>query len=150
MSFDINKFRVATPKSARYARQLSRLRDDKKYTESIEKAVEGAIKNIHAQQSRSFVVYGEPQSGKTEMMICLTARLLDEGHKIIIVLLNDSVQLLNQNLDRFRRSTIDPAPKNFSEILDPSIAIGDSEWIIFAKKNSRDLEKLINKIGNGV
>ena len=147
MSFDINKFRIVTPKSARYARQLSRLRDDKKYTESIEKAVEGAVKNIRIQQSRSFVVYGEPQSGKTEMMICLTARLLDEGHKIIIILLNDSVQLLNQNLDRFRRSTIDPAPQNFSEILDPSIAIGDSEWIIFAKKNSRDLEKLINKIG---
>lgn len=146
-NFDINKFKIITPKSARYARQLSRLRDEKKYTESIEKAVEGAVKNIHAQQSRSFVVYGEPQSGKTEMMICLTARLLDEGHKIIIVLLNDNVQLLNQNLDRFRRSTIDPAPKNFSEILDPSIAIGDSEWIIFAKKNSRDLEKLINKIG---
>lgn len=146
-TFNISKFKTTNHKSARYARQLSRLRDDKRYTESIEKAVEGAISNIHAQQSRSFVVYGEPQSGKTEMMICLTARLLDEGHRIIVVLLNDSVQLLNQNLDRFRRSTIDPAPKNFSEILDPSIIIGDSEWIIFAKKNSRDLENLIKKIG---
>ena len=58
MSFDINKFRAIAPKSARYERQLNRLRDDKKYTESIEKAVEGAIKNIHDQQSRSFVVYG--------------------------------------------------------------------------------------------
>jgi len=148
MNFDINKFRVSTQKSARYARQLSRLHDEKKYTESIEKAVGGAVNNVHAQQSRSFVIYGEPQSGKTEMMICLTARLLDEGHKIIVILLNDSVQLLNQNLDRFRRSTIDPAPKNFSEILDRNIEIGNSEWIIFAKKNSRDLQKLINKIGN--
>lgn len=76
MSFDINKFKIATPKSARYARQLSRLRDDKKYTESIEKAVEGAVKNIRTQQSRSFVVYGEPQSGKTEMMICLLEQSL--------------------------------------------------------------------------
>lgn len=148
MTFDINKFKIVAPKSARYARQLSRLRDDKKYTESIEKAVEGAIKNIHAQQSRSFVVYGEPQSGKTEMMICLTARLLDEGHKIIVVLLNDSVQLLEQNLDRFRRSSIDPTPKNFGEILDKSVDIGNSEWIIFTKKNTHNLQELINKIGN--
>lgn len=145
--FDINEFNGEITKSARFDWQMSRLRDDKKYTKSIEKAVEGAIGNIHNKLSRSFVVYGEPQSGKTEMMICLTARLLDEGHKIIIVLLNDSVQLLNQNLDRFRRSTIDPAPINFSEIIDPNIVIGNSEWIIFAKKNSRDLEKLINKIG---
>ncbi len=148
MSFDIGKFKNVTPKGARYERQLSRLRDSGLYTESIEKAVEGAIKNINASQSRSFVIYGEPQSGKTEMMISLTAKLLDEGHKIIVILLNDSVQLLNQNLDRFRRSTIDPTPKNYSEILDPSIVIGNSEWIIFAKKNSRDLQKLINKIGN--
>ena len=145
--FDINKFKVIIAKNTRYARQLSRIRDDeKKYTESIEKAVDGAIKNIQNQQSRSFVIYGEPQSGKTEMMICLTARLLDEGHKIIIVLLNDNVPLLNQNLDRFRRSKIDPAPKNFSEILDRSVEIGNGEWIIFAKKNSKDLEKLINKV----
>lgn len=147
MIFNINKFKIQTPKKDRYDRQLNRLRDDKKYTESIEKAVEGAVKNIHAQQSRSFVIYGEPQSGKTELMVCLTARLLDEGHKIIIVLLNDSVQLLTQNLDRFRRSTIDPAPKDFKEIIDPNIEIGESDWIIFAKKNSHDLQKLINKIG---
>lgn len=148
MSFDIRKFRNIASKSSRYERQLSRLRDSGFYTDSIEKAVEGAIKNINTQQSRSFVIYGEPQSGKTEMMISLTAKLLDEEHRIIIILLNDSVQLLNQNLDRFRRSTIDPAPKNYIDIIDPSIAIGDSEWIIFAKKNSRDLQKLLDKIGS--
>ena len=147
MKFDISKFKVLSPKNTRYARQLSRLREDRKYTESIEKAVEGAIKNIKERKSKSFVIYGEPQSGKTEMMICLTARLLDEGHKIIVVLMNDSVQLLTQNLERFRRSTIDPTPNNFSEILDPSFVIGDNELVVFAKKNSRDLQKLINKIG---
>jgi len=147
-NFNINNFKVVTHKNTRYERQLSRLRDSNLHIECIEKAVDSAIKNIHDQQSRSFVIYGEPQSGKTEMMILLTAKLLDEGHKIIIVLLNDSVQLLNQNLDRFRRSTIDPAPNNFSEILDPDFIIGDSEWVIFAKKNSKDLQKLINKIGN--
>lgn len=82
------------------------------------------------------------------MMIALTSRLLDEGHKIVIVLLNDSVQLLNQNLERFRRSGIDPAPKNFSEILDPAVTVDGGEWVVFSKKNSKDLQKLIDKIGN--
>ena len=36
------------------------------------------------------------------MMIALTAKLLDEGKKIIVVLLNDSVQLLSQILSVFR------------------------------------------------
>jgi len=146
--FDIKKFKVDILNNTRYERQLNRVLKSGKHTECIEKAVNGAVKNINEGQSRSFVIYGEPQSGKTEMMISLTAKLLDEGHKIIILLLNDSVQLLSQNLDRFRRSAIDPAPNNYSEILDPSITIGDNEWIIFAKKNSKDLQKLINKIGS--
>jgi len=134
-------------KQTRYRRQLERISADKGYTENIEKAVEGAIKNIDA-NSRSFVIYGEPQSGKTEMMIALTARLLDHGFKIIILLLNDNVQLLTQNLERFRRSSIDPAPKNYTEIIDPLIDVDSSECIIFSKKNSGDLKQLINKIGN--
>lgn len=144
--FNIKDFTEPHPKSVRYQRRLDELKLAGRHTASIEKAVEAAVANIHKEQSRSFVIYGEPQSGKTEMMIALTARLLDEGHKTIIVLLNDSVQLLNQNLERFRRSDLDPAPKNFSEILDQSIEIGDNEWVIFSKKNSKDLQKLINKL----
>jgi hypothetical protein len=37
------------------------------------------------------------------MMICLTAKLLDEKHKIIVHLMNDSVDLLSQNLKRFQQ-----------------------------------------------
>jgi hypothetical protein len=146
MTFNIHDFTAPPQKTVRYQRRLEELKSLGRYTVSIEKAVEGAVTNIHKDQSRSFVIYGEPQSGKTEMMIALTARLLDEGHKLIIVLLNDSVQLLNQNLERFRRSGLDPAPRNFSEILDPSIEIGANEWVIFSKKNSNDLQKLINKL----
>lgn len=144
--FNIKDIKQKPRKHARYQRQIERVTGDKGYTQNIEKAVEESIRNIQA-GSRSFVIYGEPQSGKTEMMITLTARLLDEGHKIIVVLLNDSVQLLGQNLPRFQRSGIDPAPKNFSEILDPVVTIGDGEWVIFSKKNSKDLQKLIQKIG---
>lgn len=57
-------------------------------------------------------------------------------------------QLLEQNLERFLRSGLDPAPKKFSDILDPAVKIGDSKWIIFCKKNSGDLQQLLAKIGN--
>jgi len=144
--FNINDFKSTSAKTSRYERRISNLLEQKLDTTSIEKAVLSAINNIKDNKSNSFVIYGEPQSGKTEMMIALTARLLDEGHKILIVLLNDNVQLLNQNLERFKRSDIDPSPKNFNEILDPSIHIGENEWVIFCKKNSKDLQKLIYKL----
>ncbi len=144
--FDINDFTISPRKHARYLRRIEQLEHQGKYTDSIKAAVDAAIENITENGARSFVIYGEPQSGKTEMMIALTARVLDEGHKVVIVLLNDNVQLLNQNLERFKRSGLDPAPKNFNEILDPMISIGDSEWVIFCKKNSKDLQKLIDKV----
>lgn len=148
--FDINDFKssVIENKGFRYEKRIKELKNEGFYTDSIENAVRGAIENIHKHKTRSFVIYGEPQSGKTGMMIALTAKLLDEGHKIIVVLLNDSVQLLEQNLERFLRSGLDPAPKKFSEILDPSIQIGNSNWVIFCKKNSGDLQKLLTKIGD--
>jgi hypothetical protein len=144
--FDIGEFKNKLTKHARYRRQLERIVAKNSHTQNIETAVAGAIENLK-EGSRSFVIYGEPQSGKTEMMIALASQLLDSGNKIIIVLLNDSVQLLNQNLQRFLRSGIDPAPKNFSELLDPVVKIGNGEWIVFSKKNSKDLGKLIEKIG---
>jgi len=144
--FNIKDIKKKPRHNARYQRQIERITGEKGYVQNIEKAVEDSVRNIQA-GSRSFVIYGEPQSGKTEMMIALTARLLDEGNKIIVVLLNDSVQLLSQNLPRFQRSGIDPAPKNFSEILDPVVTIGQGEWVIFSKKNPKDLQKLIQKVG---
>jgi hypothetical protein len=143
--FDINDF--VPSGAARYERRISHLQAQDFYTDSIESTVNGAIENIATQDARSFVIYGEPQSGKTEMMIALTARLLDEGAKIIIVLMNDSVQLLEQNLERFLRSGLDPAPKKFNELLDPSIDLRSGTWVIFCKKNAADLQKLIAKLG---
>jgi hypothetical protein len=145
--FDLNKFKGKPIKDARYSRMLDRLRSRGRYTYSIEKTIDEAIANLKREGVKAFVVYGEPQSGKTEMMIALTAKLLDQGTKVIVVLLNDNVQLLTQNLDRFRRSGLDPAPKNFNEILDPNVEIGENEWVIFCKKNSNDLQKLISKLG---
>lgn len=78
------------------------------------------------------------------MMIVLTAKLLDKGYTVVVVLLNDNVQLLQQNLDRFRQSDIDPTPADISEILEDNI--GDKTWIIFCKKNINDLNRLIEKL----
>ena len=126
-----------------YERQIRRVATKTGFTASIETTTKKALERIK-DGATSFVIYGEPQSGKTEMMICLTARLLDAGYRHIIVLVNDNVDLQNQNLLRFRRSQISPAPQSLQDIklaetpLKPNISS-----IIFCKKNKDDLEKLI-------
>lgn len=147
MNFDINKFRKPSRGSVEYERQLARLRDAGKDVRSIEAAVRGAVDNLRTNAGRSFVIYGEPQSGKTEMMICLTGKLIDEGYDFILHLLNDSVDLLNQNLGRFSSSGLAPAAKHFSDILDPAVQIKGHRHVVFCKKNGSDLRKLYEKIG---
>ncbi|MGY4500897.1 hypothetical protein ACVWYH_004828 [Bradyrhizobium sp. GM24.11] len=110
-------------------------------TSEIETTVEHAVENL-SKGTKSFVIFGEPQSGKTEMMIALNARLLDEKFDVIINLLTDSVDLLNQNLSRFRSAGLSPSPKQFSELPDDPKTLEGKQWVIFSKKNARDLEKL--------
>ncbi|HML27768.1 MAG TPA: Z1 domain-containing protein [Hyphomicrobium sp.] len=143
-TFDINRFKKSSA-SDQYERQLKRLRDDNKEVVSIEKAVRGAIDNLRA-GARSFVIYGEPQSGKTEMMICLTAKLIDDEYPFVLHLLNDSVDLLDQNLGRFKDSGLAPAARNFTEILDPAVQVKSGRHVVFCKKNANDLENLLEKI----
>ncbi len=145
MEFDLDSLKREAEVGNRYEKRLTALVNSGQEVDRIKGVVASAVENIHAGQ-KSFVIYGEPQSGKTEMMIALTAKLLDEGHKIIAVLLNDSVQLLGQNLERFQRSGLSPSPKKFSEVLPPEVVIGVRQWVIFCKKNGKDLQKLIQKI----
>jgi hypothetical protein len=146
-TFDIEKFTSGDQPRNQYQRQLQRLRDIGNSTECIELAVQGALKNLSGSNQKSFVIYGEPQSGKTEMMICLTAKLLDEGFHFIVHLLNDSVDLLGQNLGRFHNSGLAPSAQNFMEIIDPAIDVKAGPFIVFCKKNGNNLRDLINKIG---
>ena len=134
-------------KNNRYEVQLNRLRSQGFSTESIEKTVNQSSENIK-NGARSFAIYGEPQSGKTEMMIALTAKFLDQGHQIIIHLVNDNVELKDQNLQRLASSKITPSPKDFTEVIPPQVNIGKKQWIIFCKKNSSNLRDLIEKIDN--
>ena len=133
MAVDVSKLRAIAGQRDRYQTQLNRLKKQHKQTSCIEAAVSSAGETLQA-GTHSFVIYGEPQSGKTEMMICLTAKLLDDGHRIIIHLLNDSVQLLQQNLDRFQRSNLSPAARNFSDVIDPEYSFSTGFHVIFCKK----------------
>lgn len=145
--FDISNFTSGQSSRNQYQKQLQRLNSVGNSTECIEEAVQGALKNLSDGSQKSFVIYGEPQSGKTEMMICLTAKLLDDGYRFIVHLLNDSVDLLGQNLGRFHGSGLAPSAQNFIEIADPSIDVKTGQYVVFCKKNGGNLRDLINKIG---
>jgi hypothetical protein len=145
LNIDIEELRSIASKRNRYEGQLARIKKAKKQTSCIETAVHSASETLRT-GTKSFVIYGEPQSGKTEMMICLTAKLLDDGYRVIIHLLNDSVQLLQQNLDRFQRANLSPSAKNFSDVIDPDYSLDAGYHVIFCKKNASDLTKLNQKM----
>ena len=125
-----------------YDSRISHLKSKGVDTSSIEDTVQDTINNLRTTTSPSLVIFGEPQSGKTEMMIALNAKLLDEGYPIIVNLMTDSVDLLAQNLSRFRNSGLNPSPKQFSDLPDDPSRLKGRSWIVFCKKNARDLEKL--------
>lgn len=143
---DIQKFKNKAKLTDRYEKQLQRLQSAAIETTCIEKTVKETIVNLAATKTSPLVIYGEPQSGKTEMMISLTAKLLDDGHRIIVHLMNDSVDLLAQNLIRFKRSGLAPAPRSLSELLQTSDNETPQELVVFCKKNAKDLEKLIKRL----
>ena len=122
-----------------YTTQLRRVRSEGNQTDCIDMAVAEIMAKL---PSRALVVYGDPQSGKTEMMICLTARLLDAGEKLIVHLMNDSVDLLTQSLDRFKLAALAPAPRSASDLATSPLVHGQSA-VLFCKKNTKDLQKLI-------
>ena len=127
---NLDELKKIAERKNRYEYQIKRLASAKKQTSCIEEAVTKAAENIRSGK-KSFVIYGEPQSGKTEMMICLTGMLIDEGYSFVLHLLNDSVDLLDQNLGRFKESGLAPAARNFSEILDPAVKINGGQHVIF-------------------
>jgi hypothetical protein len=147
--FDINDYKnLNSLQGGQFTRRKEQLSAKHIQISCIEEAVDDAVANLKKHETRSFVIHGEPQSGKTEMMIALTARLMDEGYKIVIHLLNDNVSLLDQNLKRFKAAALAPAPVNFKDIIDKSVTIDNRPFIIFCKKNPSDLRKLIAKIGS--
>ena len=125
-----------------YEQRLQFLNNKGIKTTEIKSAVNGAISSFSSDEA--FVIYGEPQSGKTEMMIALNAKLLDDGCDVIINLLTDSVDLLNQSISRFQNAGLSPSPKVFDDLPLDHKSLDGKQWVIFCKKNARDLEKLLD------
>ncbi|MDA9550254.1 Z1 domain-containing protein [bacterium] len=112
----------------------------------IEKGIEDTLRVLEA-KTRSFVIYGEPQSGKTEFMIALVCKLIDLNYKTIFVVMNDNTELENQNFDRFHAAPeLNPTPCRDFEIPGmPEVELKvDKQRIIFCRKNSKNLQKMIH------
>ncbi len=135
-------------KVGQYQKRIDLLKKIKKFdTSNIEQVVNEVDKNIFEKKCKALVIYGEPQSGKTETMIALTAKLLDKGRKHILLLVTDNVKLRDQNLKIFAESRINPTPKDnndfLREVKENNLDISKVPFIIFCKKNSPELKRLI-------
>ena len=60
--------------------------------------------------------------------------------------MNDSVDLLTQNLKRFKGAGLAPGPRSLSELLQSSDDQKPQELVVFCKKNYRDLDNLIGRL----
>lgn len=146
-TFNVNTILAGATLPNQYEGQLARIVQEGNTTEMIDEAVKAVLANLPKAVGNSLVIYGDPQSGKTELMICLTARLLDAGHHAIIHLVTDSVDLLTQNLDRFKLAGLAPSPRNATDVAGTPITQGHNA-LLFCKKNGKDLAKLIKAIAN--
>ena len=149
MSFNLNQI-IKKSEPNQYKKRIKLLKNEKGFdTSNIEDVVQEVSKNIFKEKCKALVIYGEPQSGKTETMIALTAKLLDEGKKHILLLVTDNVKLRDQNLGIFAKSRINPTPQDnldfLREVKENNLNISKVPFIIFCKKNASELRKLINE-----
>ena len=129
-----------------YPARVSSLANQGRQTDNIEKGISETIQ-ILEKGVRSFVVYGEPQSGKTEFMIALACKLIDLGYETIFVVMNDNTELEGQNFDRFHAAPeLNPTPLRDFQI--PAMSKQErtikKQRIIFCRKNSKNLQKIID------
>ncbi len=136
---------VDQPSKDTFGDRIKFLKNKGMDTSIIEKGVVKAEDAIN-REVKSFVIYGEPQSGKTEVMIALTCKLVDMGFQTIFVVMNDNSELETQNFYRFQQSQqLNPSPKRDFELqqLEKSQLKQEKQRIIFCRKNSINLQKLI-------
>lgn len=128
-----------------YPLRLNTLASWGRDTDLISNGIADCLRTIES-GTRSFVVYGEPQSGKTEFMIALVCKLIDLGKKTIFVIMNDNTELEAQNFDRFHHAIeLNPTPLRDWDVVKATLEEKkkDQQRIIFCRKNSRNLEKLV-------
>lgn len=127
-----------------YPKRINFLQNQGRDTSIIQEGIADTINALN-NGARSFVVYGEPQSGKTEFMIALVCKLIDEGYKTIFIIMNDNTELENQNFDRFHSAKeLNPTPIRDTQVphLQEQELKTDKQRIIFCRKNSKNLDKL--------
>lgn len=132
-------------KSYLYKNRIDALENEYSDVSHIKDAVNDTLKVLES-GVRSTVIYGEPQSGKTELMLALTCKLLDCGYETIFMVMNDNVSLEVQNFDRFAEcKELNPSPLKAEEVInDPTCIIAGKKHIIFCRKNTNNLSKLID------
>ena len=139
---DFSEFLDQGNSKKRYEERLRSLRSNSFDTTNIESGTNAVIAKLQ-EGAKSLVVYGEPQSGKTEFMIALTCALLDQGRKTIFVVMNDNTTLEIQNFRRFKDAPeINPTPLRHLEFIDQrdEDKKTDRPRVIFYRKNSRTRE----------
>jgi type IV secretory pathway ATPase VirB11/archaellum biosynthesis ATPase len=111
----------------------------------IERGIADTVRVLES-GAKSFVVYGEPQSGKTEFMIALSCKLIDMGYQTIFIVMNDNVELERQNFGRFHRTReLRVTPIQDFQVLkmQDNELRGEKQRIIFCRKNKANLKKLV-------
>jgi predicted peroxiredoxin len=128
-----------------YPKRIQSIERRGREVQHIESGVAEAVRVLE-RGAKSFVVYGEPQSGKTEFMIALACKLIDLDYQTIFVVMNDNTELESQNFDRFHQAPeLNPVPLRDTQI--PTMSNDQlkqkKQRIIFCRKNSKNLQKLI-------
>jgi hypothetical protein len=128
-----------------YPKRITALQKTGWDTSLIEHGVASTVRELD-NGTQSFVVYGEPQSGKTEFMIALVCKLLDLHFQTVFVVMNDNVELETQNFDRFhmaRELGVTPLRDYQLAAMPEDELRVKKQRIIFCRKNKTNLEKLI-------
>lgn len=148
MSIDniLNRLEQANQQSTCYENRIRKLEQMGRDPRLIKDGIADVLRVVEG-GARSFVIYGEPQSGKTEFMIALVCKLLDQGRKTIFLIMNDNTELETQNFERFHQAQeMNPTPLRDWQVVDMSAENlkVPRQRVIFCRKNARNLEKLIH------
>ena len=139
--FDIDDFIAWVGPDNNIAQYQEILRSLKlKDTHNIDITVDKSLENLRSGKNR-FVIYWDPQSWKTNMMIALTAKLINEWFDKIVILINDNLQLLAQNLERFQRSKLKPVPQDIDSCIGEDLS-KKNRFVVFTKKNASNLKNI--------
>ncbi len=134
----LNRLESVQSNAQCYEDRIARLKQMGRDSSLIQRGIADVLRVLE-QGSKSFVVYGEPQSGKTEFMIALVCKLLDMGRQTIFVVMNDNTELELQNYDRFLKAReLNPTPQLYSHIeqTDDADLKTPKQRVIFCRKNA--------------